>query len=88
MGWSTPFNEPPVSCSGLLEKINSTTRGNRIQKMTLSLIYFMLWMIWKSRNALVFRNERRAVLTVVDDICVSTFNWNKNRSKFKNNWFI
>nr|KAJ0189059.1 hypothetical protein LSAT_V11C800425310 [Lactuca sativa] len=51
------------SCSSLLEKINGIEGGKRKKKGSISLIYTTLWMIWKTINALVFRNEKTSVFS-------------------------
>ena len=48
-----------------------------------------LWMTWKTRKALVFKNERRTVLVVANDISISTFNWIKNILNSSNyDWYV
>lgn len=60
-------------------------RWNCCGWLVLWLVYSTLWMTWKAINALVFRNEKRAVLNVTDDININIFTWIKSKSKFSKN---
>lgn len=85
---SAIFKEQP-SCSKLLEMVNSRDGGKRIQKLKLSLVYSTLWMKLKAHNAIVFRNERRLVMLIEDDIRINTLSCIKNKSKlFKIDWSV
>lgn len=78
--------EYTLNCLELLEMINSTTESKKLKKLRLSLVYTTLWAIWKTRNAIIFRNEERAIMIMVD-ISALTFNWINNRSNLcKKDW--
>lgn len=69
--------------------VNSRDGGKRIQKLKLSLVYSTLWMKLKAHNAIVFRNERRLVMLIEDDIRINTLSCIKNKSKlFKIDWSV
>lgn len=60
--WSVIMQSQPSCCPDLLELQNQKTSDKRIKKLKMSLIYSTLWVIWKARNALVYRNERQVVM--------------------------
>lgn len=68
---------------GFNEMLESTDGSKKFQKLSLSLVYSTFWMLWKEMNAIIFRNKRRAIMFLADDITTFTFKWITRRSKLK-----
>lgn len=62
------------SCDDLKEMLQADIGSKKMQKLKLSLVCTTIWMIWKERNAIVFRNKRRTIMLMEDDISIFTFN--------------
>ncbi|KAL4557529.1 hypothetical protein LXL04_035710 [Taraxacum kok-saghyz] len=59
----------PSSCSSLMDVINSL-KGKRERKMTGTLLYAVIWLLWKDRNEAAFRKRRVYPMRTADEVQV------------------
>ncbi|KAL4567530.1 hypothetical protein LXL04_023117 [Taraxacum kok-saghyz] len=58
-------------------------RSNKMLiKLFWSLVYTVLWELWKARNDQAFKNKKVNPMKVAEEIQVKAFNWIKNRANF------
>ncbi|GKB55632.1 hypothetical protein Tco_0911818 [Tanacetum coccineum] len=64
-----------------------TTRFSKAQKEMLEgVFYVMWWMIWKSRNQVLFGSSHPRMELLFDDIVSYSFTWCSNRCKNNIDW--
>ncbi|KAL4555576.1 hypothetical protein LXL04_038199 [Taraxacum kok-saghyz] len=83
MKWTGIMQDVPTSWSSLLDVMSSCT-GKRGRKLAGTLIYTVLWLVWKDRNEVAFRKRRVYPMKTADEVQLLSYNWIKGRGNF--NW--
>ncbi|KAL4580934.1 hypothetical protein LXL04_017140 [Taraxacum kok-saghyz] len=87
-GWSRLISDIPKDYSSLAIELQAGNMEKKTRKLRTAMVYTVLWMIWKARNELTFKKKRVYPMHTADEIQLASYNWIKNRSRFKwLNWF-
>lgn len=89
ISWSGLIDVVPCNRSHLISLLNNPMQDRNKDKLRKTLIYSVVWCLWKSRNSSLFLKCKNSPFKTADEIQLMSYNWCKYRARLSSlDWFV